>query len=104
MRYVSGAVLILASWIGRVAPQWIVVGVVWFGAFGFFFFRSIGLIANSALTGEITTSQNRDRFISDNFMRAQTGNLISMIVVILMIRYYSQLWGYQILIGSDVSL
>lgn len=99
LRYLSGAVLILAPWIGRVAPQWIVVGVVWLGAFGFSLFRSIGLTANSALTGEITTSRDRGRFISGNWMRAQTGNLLAMIVVILVMRYYSQLWVYQILIG-----
>lgn len=99
MRYLSGSVLILAPFVGRAAPQWVVSFTVLAAVFGFSLLRSIGLTANSPMMGEITTSRDRGRFISGNWMRAQASNLISMILVIVVMRYYSELWVYQILIG-----
>ncbi len=99
LRYVSGSVMILAPFIDRVAPQWAVSATVLLGAFGFSFFRSIGLVANSPLTGEITTSRDRGRYISGNWTRAQTNYLISMAFVVLAMRFFGAVWVYQILIG-----
>ena len=100
MRYVFGSIMILAPFVGRAAPQWAVVATILLGAFGFSVFRSIGLTANSALMGEITTSRDRGRFISGNWMRAQVANFFSMILVIAVMRFYSEVWVYQILIGA----
>ncbi len=99
LRYLSGSLLILAPFIARVAPQWVVSMSVLGAVFGFSMMRSIGLTANSPLMGEITTSRDRGRFISGNWMRAQAANLASMVLVIVVMRYYSELWVYQILIG-----
>src|SRR6056297_3091211 len=99
LRYLSGSLLILAPFIARVAPQWVVSMTVLGAVFGFSMMRSIGLTANSPLMGEITTSRDRGRFIPGNWMRAQAANLASMVLVIVVMRYSSELWVYQILIG-----
>jgi hypothetical protein len=99
LRYLSGSILILAPFVGRVAPQWAVSFTVLAAVFGFSLLRSIGLTANSPMLGEITTSRDRGRFISGNWMRAQASNLFSMVLVIIIMRYSSELWVYQILIG-----
>jgi len=98
-RYLFGSVLIFAPLVGRIAPQGAVVAVILFGAFGFAVCRSIGLTANSPLIGEITNNRDRGRFISGNWMYAQATNFLSMTVVILVMRFYSQVWVYQVLIG-----
>ena len=100
LRYFSGSIMILAPIVGRAAPQWAVVATILLGAFGFAVFRSIGLTANSPLMGEITTSRDRGRFISGNWMRAQGANFFSMILVIAVMRFYSEVWVYQVLIGA----
>jgi HEAT repeat protein len=69
------------------------------GAFGFALSRGIGLVANSPLTGEITTSRDRGRYISGNWTRAQTNYLISMVFVIIAMRFIGTIWVYQVLIG-----
>jgi len=99
LRYVFGSVLLLAPFVGRSAPQWAVAATVLLGAFGFSMFRSIGLTANSPLMGEITTNRDRGRFISGNWMRAQAATFFSMILVIFVMRFYSEMWVYQVLIG-----
>ncbi|MFW5715611.1 MAG: MFS transporter [bacterium] len=99
MRYVFGSIMILAPFVDRVAGQWAVSGTVLLGAFGFALSRSIGLVANSPLTGEITTSRDRGRYISGNWTRAQLNYLISMSVVVLAMRFFGSVWVYQVLIG-----
>src|SRR6056297_46849 len=99
MRYVFGSIMILAPFVDRIAGHWAVSATVLLGAFGFALSRSIGLVANSPLTGEITTSRDRGRYISGNWTRAQFNYLTSMSVVVLAMRFFGSVWVYQVLIG-----
>lgn len=100
MRYVTGSILILAPFLGAAgAPQWSVTAIVLFGAFGFSMFRSIGLVANSPLMGEVTTDRDRGRFISGNWVRAQSTYFLAMALVVVLMRIFDKLWVYQAVIG-----
>ncbi|MCF7927687.1 MAG: MFS transporter [Spirochaetales bacterium] len=99
-RYLSGSVLILAPWIGRFAPETFVHLVILLGAFGFAVFRSIGLVANSPLIGEITTEGERGRFLSGNWVRANTTYFFSMALIIAIMYYFDTMWVYQLVIGA----
>lgn len=99
LRYLSGSVIVLAPLVGRFAPQWAVSGTILLGAFGFALFRSVGLMAESPLMGEITTSRDQGRFISGNWMRAQGANFFTMVIIIAIMRFYSQVWIYQVMIA-----
>ncbi len=99
MRYVSGSLLILAPFVANRLPQSYVSATVLLGAFGFAMFRSIGITANSPLTGEITTYEERGSILSGNWTRAQTTYFFSMALVLLLIRIYESVWVYQLVIG-----
>ena len=94
-RYLSAATMIAAPFIGRVAPQPAVSGVILFGALGFAAFRSVGIVGNTPLMGEITTPEDRGNFISGNFVRANSTHLMAMAVVIVVLSFTDALWVYQ---------
>ncbi|MFP4617864.1 MAG: MFS transporter [Spirochaetaceae bacterium] len=99
MRYLSGSVMIAAPFMAGIFPQPVVSATVLLGAFGFALFRSVGIVANSPLTGEVTTYEERGNFMSGNWTRAQTANFLSVAFVIFLIGYFDSVWVYQGVIG-----
>jgi hypothetical protein len=70
LRYASATLLVLAPVATQLGSQRAGIALIVAGAFGFAFFRSIGAIANTPLTGEITTPGERGSFISGKIGRA----------------------------------
>ncbi len=99
MRYVSASLLVAAPFLRNIGPQWMVAATVLTGGFGFAFFRSIGLVGNSPIIGEITTVRDRGKFISGNFVRSQSTYFATMVAVIFMMRFIGTIWVYQLAIG-----
>lgn len=103
-RYLSAAVMIAAPLVGEMAPQPVVSGVILFGALGFAAFRSIGIVGNTPLMGEITTPEDRGNFISGNFVRANSTHLLAMSAVIIVLSVTDALWVYQLVIAVGCGL
>ena len=100
LRYASASIMVFAPFVGRVAPQAAVSAVILAGAFGFALFRSFGTVANTPLVGEVTTRDDRGSFLSGNFVRSNTAHLLTMVVVIVVLRYVDELWVYQLFIAG----
>jgi hypothetical protein len=99
-RYVSASIMIIAPFLHGLTPQWSIAAVVLTGGFGFALFRSIGLVGNSPLIGEVTTPRDRGKFIANNWVRSQTTYFASMVAVVLIMRFVDALWVYQLVIGT----
>ncbi|MFO7848795.1 MAG: hypothetical protein R6V67_02435, partial [Spirochaetia bacterium] len=81
MRYLSGSIMIAAPFLAGRFPQSVVSATVLLGAFGFALFRSVGIVANSPLRGEIPTYEERGSFISGNWTRSQSTYFLSVAFV-----------------------
>lgn len=104
LRYCSVLVLIPAPFLTGGATAWMVPLLILGGAFGLFVFRSIGMICNTPLLGEITTGANRGSFISSNMIAFNSSYLVSMILVVLILRWRDQMSTFQCLIGAGALL
>lgn len=98
-RYLSACLIIVAPFFHSIGPQWVVTGLIMIGAFGFAFFRTIGLVAQKPLTGEITTVTERSRFLSGNSMRVHLSHFITMLLIVLWLHYSNRLWVYQAILA-----
>ncbi len=94
-RYLLACLMIVAPFLHPIAPAWVVSSLILVGAFGFAFFRTIGLVAQKPLTGEITVANDRGRFLAGVSRRVNTGHLITAILIIVWLRYSDGLWVYQ---------
>ena len=94
-RYLSASIMILAPVVAAVAPQPAVSGIILLGAFGFAAFRSVGIVGNTPMMGEVTTPEDRGNFLSGNFVRANSTHLIAMSIVILVLSVTDAIWVYQ---------
>jgi hypothetical protein len=100
LRYVSASFMILAPFIAPYVPQSAVSMLILASAFGFGLFRSMGVVANSPMEGEVTSPENRGNFVSGNHLRVNLSQVLTMLLVITVIRFADELWVYQILIGT----
>lgn len=98
-RYLSACLIVIAPFFHSIAPQWVVTGLIMIGAFGFAFFRTIGLVAQKPLAGEITTEAERGRFLSGNSMRVHISHFITMLLIVLWLNYSNRLWVYQAILA-----
>lgn len=64
-------------------------------AFGFFSFRGLGLTAFNPLVGEITSPENRGKFIAKNTMQSNIFYLAAMFIIVLLINRYPALKTFQ---------
>lgn len=103
-RSVSAGLLVLAPFVPPEMPQILRTSIVLLGAFGFAAFRAIGLVGNSPLLGEITTDGARGSFLSGNFVRTTSTQLLTLVVVILLLRNAAATWVYQVVIGIGAAL
>ncbi|MEX2445027.1 MAG: MFS transporter [Alkalispirochaeta sp.] len=99
LRNVSAAVMIVAPFLPPEVPQYARTGVILLGGFGFAAFRAIGLVGNSPLIGEITRSGDRGRFLSGNWVRATTTQMLTLVAVIFLLQYAPETWMFQVVIG-----
>jgi MFS family permease len=99
LRNSSALVMILAPFVPADAPQIYRTLLVLAGALGFAAFRSIGLVGNSPLVGEITADYERGRFVSGNFTRTTITETICLLLVIIILRIQPATWVFQVLIG-----
>ncbi len=97
-RYLSILPIAAAPFLPGRGPEWSVPVLLLAGGFGFAFFRSMGLINNTPLMGEVTTHYNRGRYISGNVLRFNFVYLICMSIVILAMRFVDEIWIYQCII------
>jgi HEAT repeat protein len=97
LRYLSASVMIAAPLVPERLFQ-LRVAVILLGTFGFALFRAMGAVSMTPLLGEVTTSRDRGRFISGNFLRSHSAYLVSMILAILAIRLIDRIWAYQLII------
>jgi hypothetical protein len=99
MRSVSALVMIAAPFVPEGSPQAIRTAIVLLGAFGFAAFRAIGLVGNSPVIGEITTDIDRGRFLSGNWVRTTTAQLVSLSAVVVILRSAPATWVFQLIIA-----
>jgi len=97
-RYASALIMVFAPFVDS-SHQWGRVVLIMAGAFGFALFRSMGIVNNSPLQGDITTPQERGRFLSGNVFNAHTAYFISMAIIIMVLRLWDKISVYQIFIG-----
>ncbi len=95
LRNVSALIMVAAPFVPSGAPQFIRTGIILAGGFGFAAFRSIGLVGNSPLMGEITTEGERGRFLSGNWVRTTAAQLLSLTAVIFILRNEPATWVFQ---------
>lgn len=100
MRYLSGSFLILAPIIAPFTSQNGVSAVILASAFGFALFRSMGVVSSSPMEGEVTTPENRGRFLSGNHLRVNSSQILAMLLLILITSVTDELWVYQMVIGA----
>ena len=104
LRNVSALIMILAPFVPVAAPQYWRTAVILLGAFGFAAFRAVGLVGNSPLIGEITTMQDRGRFISGNWVRATITQMVTLVAVILILQGTTATWVFQMVIGIGAAI
>ncbi|MCF7944468.1 MAG: MFS transporter [Spirochaetia bacterium] len=100
MRYLSASFLILAPIIAPFTSQAGVSAVILASAFGFALFRSMGVVSSSPMEGEVTTPENRGRFLSGNHLRVNASQILAMLLLILITSVTDELWVYQMVIGA----
>lgn len=103
-RYLSASIMILAPVVGSRAPQPMVSGTILLGAFGFAAFRSVGIVGNTPMMGEVTTPEDRGNFLSGNFVRANSTHLIAMSIVIVVLSVTDAVWVYQAVLAVGCGL
>ncbi len=100
LRYIMASTLILAPIIRPYASQTGVSGIILSGAFGFAFFRTLGMAAHTPLLGEVSERNERGSFLSRVQMRNEITYLFTMVIIIVLLRYLDKLWTYQIIIAT----
>ncbi len=94
LRYLFGLLLIVVPFLNtEMMPAAILLC-----AFGFFTSRSMGLIGDAPMTGEITTEKDRGQFISSSAMFFNITYLLSTFVVIKCLKVYDRISTYQYII------
>ncbi len=99
LRYASIALVLVAPLFESVATRTVVILT---GVFGFSTFRSMGMINNQPLLGEITTQEERGRYLSGNQMRFNIGYGTSLVAVIVLLHFFESVVTFQALIALGV--
>lgn len=103
-RNVSALLMIAAPWLPREIPQSARTALILVGGFGFAAFRSIGLVGNSPIIGEVTSDGDRGRFLSGNWTRATSSQLVALVAMIILLRVADEMWMFQMVIAIGASL
>jgi hypothetical protein len=92
IRYTAVLVLVSVPWITS-QPLRVVLFIL--GAFVFAMFRAVGVINMHPLNGEITTDDDRGRYLHTNFALFNGTYVIAVILTILATRRFDSTWIYQ---------
>jgi hypothetical protein len=75
------------------------IAVIIIGAFGFYSFRGVGMIAFLPLVGEITDKDDLGDFNGRAFFRYNMGYFLSILALVVLFHYYDSLFTFQIVIA-----
>jgi hypothetical protein len=103
-RNVSALLMIAAPWLPPDTPQPLRTALILLGGFGFAAFRSIGLVGNSPIIGEVTSDGDRGRFLSGNWTRATSSQLVALVAMIILLRAADEMWMFQMVIAIGAGL
>ena len=103
LRYASILLLVLAPYAASLG-EWAATGTIMIGAFGFAFFRSLGVINSRPVIGEITTPDEQGRYVYGNFARFSVVNLASMGLAVVVMQNFDAVWVYQVIIGIGAAV
>lgn len=104
LRSLSAGLLVFAPFFGSEELQVFRTGLILVGGFGFAAFRAVGIVGNSPLIGEITDPGSRGRFLSGNFARTTSAQLVTLVAVIVILGRDPEIWAYQAVIGFGAVL
>lgn len=96
VRYTAVLVLIAAPFF---AAQSMRTAVVLAGAFVFAVFRAVGVINMHPLNGEITSDDERGRYLHGNFALFNATYMLAVAATILATRRFDSTWIYQVMVG-----
>ncbi len=99
LRYVSALLMVAAPSLRGWLPPSAISGMILTGAFGFALFRSVGSVGHKPLAGEVTSVDDRGRFLSGSSMRINASHLVTMLVIIVWFRYTERMWVYQAILA-----
>ncbi len=74
------------------------VAVIMLGAFGFYACRSTGMIGTQPLSGEITTAEDRGRFLSSNYKAFNITAVVMLAIIIVLMKLSRETWVFEIII------
>ncbi len=96
VRYSAVLALIAAPWISDLRLR---TAVVIAGAFLFATFRAVGVINMHPLNGEITTEEDRGRYLHTNFALFNGVYFLAVLATIFATRAFDAVWVYQSMVG-----
>jgi hypothetical protein len=101
IRYTAVLILIAAPF---VESQSLTTAIVLLGGFIFAMFRAVGVINMHPLNGEITSDEDRGRYLHGNFALFNGTYLLAVGLTILATRIFDSTWIYQVMVavGSAV--
>jgi MFS family permease len=95
-------VMAAAPLVASVSSPMVGVGLLLLASLSFYVFRSIGIVGLMPLVGELTTDANRGQFLARNTFNFNLFNLLTMIAVVLAMRFMPSIETFQgiIVVGS----
>ena len=98
-RNLSALVMALAPLLIPFVPMVVVLGLITLGAFGFFAFRSVGMIATRPLVGEITTEANRGRFMASQGLSFNVTLMLGLVALAIVLKTSNTLETFQCILA-----
>ena len=98
IRSVFALTVVLAPRLHIQFGQTAATGVILLGMFGFALFKSIGMVTVTPLIGEITTQNERGRFMAEIFLHDNVSYLLATIAAIGVISWMPSISTYQMVI------
>jgi hypothetical protein len=101
IRYTAVLILIAAPF---VESQMLRTGIVLAGGFIFAMFRAVGVINMHPLNGEITSEEDRGRYLHGNFALFNGTYLLAVGSTILATRLFDSTWIYQVMVATGCAV
>ncbi|MBN1351237.1 MFS transporter [candidate division KSB1 bacterium] len=98
-RNISASLMILAPFVQQLGYHDLGLATLAIAVFGFFLFRSMGVIANTPLLGDITNQQDRGNFISRVWINSNLYLFLVIIAIALVLNDNTNIETYQCIIA-----
>ncbi len=95
LRNTAAAILIAVPCLSNLWGRPWGLGLLVFGSFGFFLFRSVGLTANTPILGEITNKTNRGSYISKVWVHFNAFYFMAVSTLIIVLHWSDSVATYQ---------